>query len=644
MITMPAEKTGPDQVRVYYTDAGLFDAAQRRPDSSLGGKVSTSEFKPYAVRRVNAIQGIRIDHVGGGNSVGEGYITVTGASAITWTTPNGDTSAAETITNGETRILYPSGSQSEYIRVTRISADALQGRETVVIGHQYNNLFDDVSNAESVAGDTEYRALAAVNEGAASITTLTLSRVLFPDSLEMASENVNGAPIVDTMDTPADEDTAPTGPTFGTGNVALGAVGAGNYSGFWVKRIIAASASGTAKQTGQLRLAWDTYQIDMPFCYRIAEDALKAVKIYSGLNGSPDFVTPVATISIPGADSWAAAADNDHHLVPRTVNEYGLEAPFTTETIIRIDAGGEELGTRPEAPQGLTLTDSSGDVLIEALYLNNRDGAALKADTWAIWVTSDGSEPDETGAATLEVTMPATSAAAAVPLRVLTGSTYVDNTTVRVKVAARRSGTPDVDSTTIAGTITTSTVPVAIPKGQPWFTDAYAQYPTIATAPTTADNYVIDAGDSVRIEVGNGYCDLYADTVMCWRLVYSGDHRKIYLPSGWGIVNGTPAQATGGDLIEYESSIIHVQVQGVTVMTINPSTQKITVAKQKALNTSNLTFGTGPVWERYDSTQFQVWDEAVEMWRTVMQVNSAGEWLRAIPITQALSQAQIEAL
>lgn len=128
-----------------------------------------------------------------------------------------------------------------------------------------NNLFDDVSSAESSAGDTEYRGV-YINNAHGSLTWESVVVWVDQDTTQsdteidiaLADEAVNAA-----METIADESTAPVGPVFshpsskGTG-LSIGNIPAGQFKGIWVRRTIDAGAAAAAADTGSIRCEGDT--------------------------------------------------------------------------------------------------------------------------------------------------------------------------------------------------------------------------------------------------------------------------------------------------------------------------------------------------------------------------------------------------
>lgn len=123
-------------------------------------------------------------------------------------------------------------------------------------------LFDDVTSAESAAGDIEYRCFYVHNNNG----TLALQNaVIWIDTnttgnriaIGLGSSAVNG-----TEQTVANEGTAPSGVTFsqpankGAG-IALGNIPAGQHRAVWIRRTIAASTPAS-NDTYNLRVEGDT--------------------------------------------------------------------------------------------------------------------------------------------------------------------------------------------------------------------------------------------------------------------------------------------------------------------------------------------------------------------------------------------------
>lgn len=128
-----------------------------------------------------------------------------------------------------------------------------------------NNLWDDVSGAESAAGLIEYRAFYIKNAHA----SLTLQSAIFwIDSLTsstdtefdvaLATEAVNTA-IVQTLGSETSTPTSVTftRPTTKGGGLSIGNIPNGQFKGLWIKRTVTAGAAAAA-DTGSVRVEGDT--------------------------------------------------------------------------------------------------------------------------------------------------------------------------------------------------------------------------------------------------------------------------------------------------------------------------------------------------------------------------------------------------
>lgn len=115
-------------------------------------------------------------------------------------------------------------------------------------------IFDDVSGAESAAGDTEYRGVVISNEHG-SLTYQAVKVWIDVDTpasdtdadVALAVEAVNT-----TMATIANENTAPTSVTFANTAVSfatglsIGDIPNSQFKGIWLKRVITAGAAASS--------------------------------------------------------------------------------------------------------------------------------------------------------------------------------------------------------------------------------------------------------------------------------------------------------------------------------------------------------------------------------------------------------------
>lgn len=173
---MADENTRADAVRAYLSGAGVDGGAQADPNAALGNFRSSSEVVSLDFVVSGPIANVTVGFLSGANGPGSGVLAATGADALAWTPPGGTPGPAVTILNGETKVLEGGGGTGadRFIRVSRTSAVALSGAATLTLSDRFNNLpgFDNVSSAEALAGDGEYRALILKNGSAGSVTLL----------------------------------------------------------------------------------------------------------------------------------------------------------------------------------------------------------------------------------------------------------------------------------------------------------------------------------------------------------------------------------------------------------------------------------------------------------------------------------------
>ncbi len=145
------------------------------------------------------------------------------------------------------------------------SLGGVMSTSTVIVDATVENLFDNVTGAESTPGDTEYRSLYLLNNhGSLTFQSVVLwisTETTSADSLmnlALAGEGLNA-----TMETIADESTAPIGesfthPTTEGGGLSMGNIPFGQRFGLWIERIISAAAAAAAADAGIITFKGDT--------------------------------------------------------------------------------------------------------------------------------------------------------------------------------------------------------------------------------------------------------------------------------------------------------------------------------------------------------------------------------------------------
>jgi len=153
----------------------------------------------------------------------------------------------------------PNASLGKYISTTQLSGTAL------------NNLFDDVSGAESAAGDIEYRCVFVHNNHGSlayqSAVVYLSAETAGGSSIALATDNIAASAIGSASAQAAliaNEDTAPSGvsafstPTTAAAGLSLGTINFGQTKAFWVRRTTSAATAAANNDGGTLAVAGDT--------------------------------------------------------------------------------------------------------------------------------------------------------------------------------------------------------------------------------------------------------------------------------------------------------------------------------------------------------------------------------------------------
>lgn len=231
-------------------------AGNSSPAASLGGIISSTRVLSQTATAPTTITGVTINDAAG-NGVGDGVLSyVASATTLTWQPYGGSTGTAVDVgTSGKYAIQ--GGNNGGYLMVT-VDASTLPGSNlsnTITIANQTNLVWDNISKAESLAGDTEYRCLYIKN----THSTDTMIDVKLWRGSDASGQDVisveldpvgkgNGS-TTGVATTIALETTAPTGVTWTSNAISeatalsVGDLAAGECYAFWEKRVVPANTT-----------------------------------------------------------------------------------------------------------------------------------------------------------------------------------------------------------------------------------------------------------------------------------------------------------------------------------------------------------------------------------------------------------------
>jgi hypothetical protein len=236
---------------VALVDIGLFlsgGAGNTDPNAALGGIISSTRFVSQATSG-NTIAGVTIADAAE-NTVGSGTLAyAVSGKTLTWTPPSGAAGTAVPLTADGTYLIRGSGSTAGYLRVTVVFASlpASNVTNTIVVSNWDNKLFDDVTKAQALAGDTNYRCIYLKNthasDTATNVSVWINQDTPGGDTISIGSDpaGVGDGSSTGVATTIANEATAPGGVTFSQPLTEVAAINLGTFTtgtgrALWIKR------------------------------------------------------------------------------------------------------------------------------------------------------------------------------------------------------------------------------------------------------------------------------------------------------------------------------------------------------------------------------------------------------------------------
>lgn len=188
---------------------------------------------------------------------------------------------------------------------------------------------------------------------------------------------------------------------------------------------------------------WDTFTQTFRDGFRAADTTVgvERYELFVGANGPPNFDANPTAVSQTLPFSWVptppATGLKVLHVVVRQRNKYGLASFNLMERVLTINSAGvEDLGPLT-APSGVAVYDgATGYLNVLATYTGEDD--ANPADTWEIYVGTDGVEPSP-GVSAAAYTATMSFGFGRAGLNKLALGPYTAGATVRVIVTAKRA-------------------------------------------------------------------------------------------------------------------------------------------------------------------------------------------------------------
>ena len=653
-----------DFLRVYHSGASSEDSPQEDPTLSIGGYKSSSVLAPMKWVRVNPIHSIRIDYVSS-NVVGIGTLDATSNEVggeiiykLRWNPPGDDAGAYTQIDSGETVRLESDSTSADYIIVTRINSQPINGSESVHVMNVYNNVIaqSDRTIWDGLYGPLYYRSIFLKNVSSSSRSfTATYSGGDTHITHEVATET----PVDGAIQEISAETSSPTGLSFGAS--AAITLAAGESVGLWMRLGRDAAVISPHEQiTLQCAATSPTSTLKFSGLTRFYDTSQVAYMTYASLGTSPDpDVDPaiLATTDMSASIS-IAFTDGTWYLQTYSRNKYGLLSPLLEEKYLVV-SGTNVYDRPPNVPENIELANvSNGKFSINASYYPFQEGCDatsinnLRATRWLIYYTYDGTEPSATGAADGTVAMDATVSKQF--LNWTSPTAFAEDTVIKVKLKTYRTG--DSRASEASSTYTTTITRTSSLWLSPNISAGKKHGLVLGRTAGPEDSTTYVSTDPlVYFVTSETYTQLWAETILIYQCHYpSGEDADgvIYMSSDWDLITFPVTGDSTNDPVDPIEIGTWISTSKKFYICVNGIRKVIVDVTNKQLKSISFTLpGTMPniypqevAWPRVSDTLLQVWDKDIYMFIPSIQVTSAGAFVTRLNVDQTHTQAEILAL
>lgn len=205
----------------------------------------------------------------------------------------------------------------------------------------------------------------------------------------------------------ANQDTEPSGVSWSTARtlatgVSIGTLGPGEQGVLWIHRETVANSTAIALVTNKIHIEYDSYGVSygeiLAGCYRFENTGIEGYELHVGTAALPDLTEePFETFSSLPHGSFSLG-NGEHWCVVNYRNRYNLLSQYLNPTIIiysPASAEGEQDAHPPSAPIAQKWAPAAGGtVYLEAVYYGQTDAESDRADTWRVYTSFDGTDPE----------------------------------------------------------------------------------------------------------------------------------------------------------------------------------------------------------------------------------------------------------
>jgi hypothetical protein len=188
--------------------------------------------------------------------------------------------------------------------------------------------------------------------------------------------------------------------------VLTATLASGGLVGLWMTRITVAGQAAAAIMRNEIiaeatDAEGNVWRHVLRGTYRLPDDSIDGYELYRGTDADPDFTAaPYETFAALPHTTAALGVGHEYRFALRYRNRYNLLSQNRALWSVTVAADASD-ATPPSSPaEWLLASGAAGAPHLTARYDYLSDAAAVRGDTWAVWITTDGSAPNPAAAAT----------------------------------------------------------------------------------------------------------------------------------------------------------------------------------------------------------------------------------------------------
>ena len=188
--------------------------------------------------------------------------------------------------------------------------------------------------------------------------------------------------------------------------------------------------------------------------------------------------------------------------------------------------------------------------------------------------------------------------------------------------------------------------------GRPWGAALFGyqtkQAQTPVAGPDGATPEYIDEPNNIYLLLGEGWTELWMDTVLVWKVFSPGgsdDSQFLFIPSEWDIVADTVSGAGASSTFEATTATdVYIVVNGTRRAHIDSSAMTITVEEISVAAALPDVAPQATTWQQYAGCLLTVWNPVNEDYQPYIQLTADGQFNSGQDINNGLTQAEVEVL